>query len=131
MMPRFSKENFGKNLGLVKDLQKIAKSKGCSPAQLAIGWVSNLSLKDGNPEIIPIPGATTEARVLENSKVVTLSSSELAEIDAILKSFTVAGDRYGGPQKVRFQLKLPFVIDPLDHDLCADSRTSTGIFGRT
>jgi pyridoxine 4-dehydrogenase len=103
MMPRFSKENFGKNLELVKDLQRVAKSKGCTPAQLAIGWVSHLSLKDGNPEIIPIPGATTEARVLENSRVITLSSSELAEIDVILKSFTVAGDRYGGPQKVRFQ----------------------------
>lgn len=102
-MPRFSKENFGKNLELVKDLQKIAQSKGCSPAQLAIGWVSHLSLKDGNPEIIPIPGATTEARVLENSKVITLSSIELAEIDAILKSFTVAGDRYGGPQKAHME----------------------------
>lgn len=36
-VPRFSKENFPINLKLVTELQKIAKQKGVSPAQLAIG----------------------------------------------------------------------------------------------
>lgn len=98
MMPRFSKENFGKNLELVNELQKIASKKNCTPAQLAISWVKNLSKQEGNPEIIPIPGASTEARVIENSKVITLSNEDLAEIQKILGTFEVQGGRYGGPQ---------------------------------
>jgi pyridoxine 4-dehydrogenase len=39
MMPRFSKDNFGKNLELVEDLKKLADQKGCTPAQLALSWV--------------------------------------------------------------------------------------------
>lgn len=92
--PRFSKENFPKNLQLVTDLQKIAKKKGCSTAQLAIAWVKQQSGKDGNPEIIPIPGATTASRVEENSTDITLSEAELADIKKVLDSFKVVGHRY-------------------------------------
>jgi pyridoxine 4-dehydrogenase len=49
------------------------------------------------PVIIPIPGASNDKRVKENSKVVDLTEQEMAEIDEILKTFTVAGDRYYGP----------------------------------
>jgi pyridoxine 4-dehydrogenase len=97
-MPRFQPGSFDKNLELVKELEKIAKQKGCTPAQLAIGWTKYLSKKDGNPEIIPIPGATTEARVSENSKNITLTAEEAAEIDKILKSFPIEGGRYGEPE---------------------------------
>jgi pyridoxine 4-dehydrogenase len=96
-MPRFQPGTFEKNLELVREVEKIAKQKGCTPAQLAIAWTKYLSKKDGNPEIIPIPGATTETRVAENSKNVTLTDQEAAEIDKILKSFPVEGGRYGGP----------------------------------
>jgi len=41
-MPRFSPENFENNIELVRELQKIAKQKGCTPAQLAISWVKHL-----------------------------------------------------------------------------------------
>jgi len=92
--PRFSEENFPKNLELVQDLQTIAKEKGCTAAQLATAWVKQQSRKDGNPEIIPIPGATSVLRVEENSKDIQLSSTELAKIDKVLSSFEVAGDRY-------------------------------------
>src|SRR4051812_25926746 len=93
-MPRFLPENFNKNMDLVKALQNIAEQKGCTPAQLALAWIRSISKKDGNPEFIPIPGATTESRVLENSKDVTLSGEELKAIDSILSSFSVVGDRY-------------------------------------
>ncbi|KAG0649963.1 Pyridoxal reductase [Hyphodiscus hymeniophilus] len=96
-MPRFQPGTFDKNLELVKELEKIAKQKGCTPAQLAIGWVKHFSEKDGNPTIIPIPGATTEARISENSKDVSLTTQEEAEINEILKSFPIEGGRYGGP----------------------------------
>lgn len=96
-LPRFQPENFAINLNLVKELENLAEQKGCSPAQLAITWVRSLSEKDGNPVIIPIPGATTEERVAENAKEMILNDRELAEIDSILKSFVVVGGRYGGP----------------------------------
>jgi pyridoxine 4-dehydrogenase len=102
-MPRFSPENFDHNLELVSELHKIAKQKGCTPAQLAISWVLHLSKKDGNPEIIPIPGATKEERVLENGKVIPLRNDDIREIDSILKRFEVKGDRYGGPGKVHME----------------------------
>lgn len=96
-MPRFQPGTFDKNLELVKELEKIAKRKGCTPAQLAIGWTMYLSKRGGNPEIIPIPGATSEARIAENSKHVALTEDEVAEIDKILESFPIEGGRYGGP----------------------------------
>lgn len=96
-IPRFNEENFPKNLELVRELEKIAKQKGCTPAQLAISWVRNLSGKNGNPVVIPIPGATSEERVAENAKEIALNDQDIAEIDSILKSFNVAGERYGGP----------------------------------
>jgi pyridoxine 4-dehydrogenase len=97
-IPRFFEENFSKNLKLVKELQKLVQKRGgITPAQLAISWVRSLSEKNGNPIIIPIPGATKEERIFENAKEVTLSPEELQEIDAILESFKVEGDRYSGP----------------------------------
>jgi len=93
-MPRFLPENFSKNLDLVKELENLAKQNGCTPAQLALAWTRSISKRNGNPEIIPIPGATTAERVFENSKDVTLSSEELKAIESIQSSFSVAGQRY-------------------------------------
>ena len=94
--PRFQPEVFGKNLEMAEELEKLAKKKGCSPAQLALAWVKQQSGKPGLPEIIPIPGATTAKRVVENVQVVTLGQSDLEEIDRILKSAVILGGRYGG-----------------------------------
>jgi len=93
-MPRFQGENFAKNLDLVRELSKIAKQKGCTPGQLAVSWVKYMSKEIGT-DVIPIPGATTASRVAENARVVTLSSDEANEIDSLLKTFTVSGQRYG------------------------------------
>lgn len=37
--PRFSAENFPKNLELVAKLTDMAKRKGCTPGQLTLAWV--------------------------------------------------------------------------------------------
>jgi pyridoxine 4-dehydrogenase len=92
--PRFYPENFKINLQLVKQVEELAQKKGCTPAQLAIGWIRTLSKRPGMPVIIPIPGATTVERVDENSKIVELSEGEMGEIDAILDGFQVRGARY-------------------------------------
>ena len=92
--PRFSEENFPKNLELAYKLEAFAEAKGCKPSQLALAWVRGRAGKDGMPTFIPIPGATTVARVEENLTIVDLTPEENAEIDKILKSFKPAGDRY-------------------------------------
>jgi pyridoxine 4-dehydrogenase len=53
-----------------------------------------LSGKDGNPVIIPIPGASSEKRVLENSKNVDMTAAEMEEIQGVLSKFKVSGTRY-------------------------------------
>jgi pyridoxine 4-dehydrogenase len=92
--PRFQPENFAINLELVKQVEELAAKKGCTPAQLAINWTRNLSKRPGMPVIIPIPGATTVARVQENSKLIDLTLEELDEIDATLAKFEIMGERY-------------------------------------
>lgn len=79
---------------LVRELEKIAKKRDCTPAQLSLGWLRTLSKREGMPEIIPIPGATTVDRVLENSVELELTEEEMKEIESILARFEVTGDRY-------------------------------------
>ncbi len=99
-LPRFQPDVFEKNLELVTQLEKIAEKKGCKPSQLAMAWVKSFSGKPGMPTMIPIPGATTEERVVENSKDVVLGKEDLEAIDEILRNAVVAGDRYPeGPLK--------------------------------
>lgn len=48
--PRFSEENFPKNLELIGSIEKLAKEKGCTAGQVALAWL----LAQGD-DIIPIP----------------------------------------------------------------------------
>ncbi|KAF2970186.1 hypothetical protein GQX73_g3389 [Xylaria multiplex] len=94
-LPRFQPGvNFDNNIKLVHQVEELAKKKGCTPAQLAIGWVRALNGRPGMPTIIPIPGATTAERVRENAKVVELTEEEMAAIDNILDGFKPLGARY-------------------------------------
>lgn len=92
--PRFQPGNFEKNLELVAEVEKVAKSKGCTPGQIALAWIKHYSGLKGMPEIIPIFGATTEERVLENLKDVKLSDEEFEELNDIVKKCVVVGGRY-------------------------------------
>jgi len=94
IFPRFHEDNFYKNLELVRAVEGIAKRKGCTTGQVAIGWVVAMSRRPGMPTIIPIPGSSKAERVRENAKVVDLTDAELKEIDGILKAFVPAGERY-------------------------------------
>ena len=92
--PRFSPENFPKNLELVDRINAIAEKKGCTAGQLALAWVRQLSDKPGMPLFIPIPGATTAERVKENMTVINLKPQEFEEIENVLATFSAAGGRY-------------------------------------
>lgn len=92
--PRFQPDNFAQNIKLVHELEAIAKRKGCTTGQIGLAWVRGQSGRNGLPQIIPIPGATTADRVRENMVEVDLSENDLKEIDSLLASFEVVGGRY-------------------------------------
>ncbi|KAL3469218.1 NADP-dependent oxidoreductase domain-containing protein [Aspergillus californicus] len=91
--PRFQEENFEQNVKLVHIVEELAQKKGCTPAQLAINWVRALA-RGLQATIIPIPGASTVARVEENSQLVEISDAEMGQIEEVLKGFVTAGERY-------------------------------------
>lgn len=89
--PRFSAENFPKNLQLVDHINEIAKKKGCTAGQLTLAWL----LAQG-PDIIPIPG-TKKIKYLEENVAalnVKLASSENKEIRKAVEDAQVHGERY-------------------------------------
>lgn len=92
--PRFHPDNLSKNRLLVTELEKLAASKGCTAAQLALSWVKAQSKKPGMPILVPVAGARSEARVVENVKDVDLTDHDLKQIDAILENFPVIGERF-------------------------------------
>lgn len=89
--PRFIGANFQKNIDLVHRIEKIAREKHVTPAQLAIAWV----LSRGK-DVVPIPGSKTTAHLEENVAAtnIDITAGELARIDAAAPSGTAAGDRY-------------------------------------
>jgi pyridoxine 4-dehydrogenase len=95
-MPKFQDDVMAANMRVTHEVEKLAEKKGVTKAQVAIGWVKALSGRNGMPTIIPIPGATTVERVLENGKDVDLTQEEMQEIERILKDNEVKGARYWG-----------------------------------
>jgi aryl-alcohol dehydrogenase-like predicted oxidoreductase len=89
--PRFQGENFDKNLELVRQVQQIAKEKGCTPSQLALAWV----LAQGK-DIVPIPGTKRRKYLEENVGAlnVHLTKDDLDRIEAVFPSGAAAGERY-------------------------------------
>jgi aryl-alcohol dehydrogenase-like predicted oxidoreductase len=89
--PRFSGENFQKNLDLVKAVEQMASEKGVTPAQLALAWV----LAQGD-DIIPIPGTKRRAYLEQNLAAldIDLTADEMARLDAAFPMGAAAGERY-------------------------------------
>jgi aryl-alcohol dehydrogenase-like predicted oxidoreductase len=89
--PRFQDENIDQNYRIVEQLEKIAKEKNCTTAQLAIAWL--LSKSDN---IIPIPGTKRRKYLEENAASVDIeltdSEMQMLEKAALLK--LVKGTRY-------------------------------------
>jgi aryl-alcohol dehydrogenase-like predicted oxidoreductase len=89
--PRFSEENFGKNLELVKKVEAMASAKRCTPAQLALAWV----LAQGE-DLVPIPGTKRRTYLDDNlgALSVALSAEDLSALDAIAPKGSAVGLRY-------------------------------------
>jgi aryl-alcohol dehydrogenase-like predicted oxidoreductase len=93
--PRFRAENHARNLELLAALEAIADAKGVTAAQLAIAWVASRG-----DDIIPLIGTKRRSRLAEALKALdlTLSSDELAAIEAAVPADAAAGERYDAAQ---------------------------------
>jgi len=89
--PRFQGENFARNIALVREVEAMAREKGCTTAQLALAWV----LAQGE-DIVPIPGTKRIKYLDENIGAldVHLTAEELRRLDEILPPGAAAGQRY-------------------------------------
>ena len=89
--PRFSAEARRANRALVDAIGQLAARKKVTSAQIALAWL--LAQK---PWIVPIPGTTKLHRLDENLAAagIDLTPAELREIDEVLASVTIHGDRY-------------------------------------
>jgi aryl-alcohol dehydrogenase-like predicted oxidoreductase len=89
--PRFSPENFPKNLELVEKVKELASVKSVTAGQLALAWV----LAQGD-DIVPIPGTKHVKYLEENIAAVDieLSNAELQQLDAVAPKGAFLGDRY-------------------------------------
>jgi aryl-alcohol dehydrogenase-like predicted oxidoreductase len=99
--PRFSGENFHRNLDLVKHVEGLAGEKGVTASQLALAWV----LHRGE-DVVPIPGTKRRERLEENVRAVEirLTDEELRRIDEIAPRGVAAGTRYNAAGMARLNL---------------------------
>jgi aryl-alcohol dehydrogenase-like predicted oxidoreductase len=90
-VPRFTPEARKANQAVVDLLEKIAKEKDATPAQIALA-----RLLAQKPWIVPIPGTTKLTRLDENigSLAIELTPGDLREIDSAASKINVEGERY-------------------------------------
>ncbi|NRD46417.1 aldo/keto reductase [Corallococcus exiguus] len=93
---RFSPENLPHNLALVDLVKRWAEQKRATPAQIALAW-----LMAQKPWVVPIPGTTQMAHMLENigAAGVRFTPSELAELNGAVSAVEVRGARL--PEQVQ------------------------------
>jgi aryl-alcohol dehydrogenase-like predicted oxidoreductase len=86
--PRFTGENFVRNLAIVDEVKSIGAEIGASPAQTALAWI----LTKGD-DIAPIPGTRRITRVEENiaADTIQLTPSQIERLDNLIPA---AGARH-------------------------------------
>jgi aryl-alcohol dehydrogenase-like predicted oxidoreductase len=87
---RFSPENIRHNLALVELVKTWGKRKQAAPGQIALAW-----LAAQKPWIVPIPGTTQMAHMLQNigAAGIRFTPSELAELNSAVSAIEVKGQR--------------------------------------
>ncbi|MFD7121874.1 aldo/keto reductase [Streptomyces sp. NPDC059922] len=86
--PRFTGENFQRNLRIVDEVQTIGAEIGATPAQTALAWL----LTRGD-DIAPIPGTRRVSRVEENTAAgnIELSATQLDRLNNLTPA---SGERH-------------------------------------
>lgn len=88
--PRFTDEAIAENIKFVEVIEKIARRKKATKAQIALAWILSR-----NDEIVTIPGTRKIHRLEENLGAynVDLTQADLEEIQSSMPAVTV-GNRY-------------------------------------
>jgi aryl-alcohol dehydrogenase-like predicted oxidoreductase len=75
----------------VRQVEALAKRKGCAPSQVALAWL----LAQGE-DVVPIPGTKRTKYLEENvgAVEVALSRDDLDTLDAIFPPGAASGARY-------------------------------------
>lgn len=87
---RFAPDKLAQNMALVRLIKTWAERKTTTPARIALAWL--LAQK---PWVVPIPGTTQMAHMLDNigAADVVFSADELQALNAGLAGITVQGER--------------------------------------
>lgn len=90
MTSRYSPENLPHNVALVEVVKQWAQRKQSTPARIALAW-----LMAQKPWIVPIPGTTQMAHMLDNSgaESVQIATDELAELNRAVAAIDIKGQR--------------------------------------
>lgn len=89
-MPRFTGDNFQRNLDLTNVVHSLATEKGVTAAQLALAWL----LSHGD-DVAPIPGSKRRNNLHENMAAagIRLTPDEQATLDAAFPPDAASGSR--------------------------------------
>ena len=92
MMPQFSGQGIDENRKLLALLERTAKEKCATPAQISLAWM--LCKKQ---YLVPIPGTRNKGRMLENADAssIRLTASEVKALDDALDRMEMS-DVFGG-----------------------------------
>jgi aryl-alcohol dehydrogenase-like predicted oxidoreductase len=86
--PRFTGENFTRNLAIVDEVRAIGAEIGATPAQTALAW-----LLTRGEDVAPIPGTRRVARVEENTAAETVELTP-GQIERLNTLTPAAGERH-------------------------------------
>lgn len=99
-LPRFTSEAMAANWPIVEVLIDFGHQRGLTPTQVALTW-----LLHQKPFIVPIPGTTKEAHLMENlaTAEILFSKAELKDLTDSIAKLTIFGDRYTPVEQNRIQ----------------------------
>lgn len=99
-LPRFQPDAIRANTRIVEVLNAFGRTRGLTPAQIALAWLMNKK-----PFIVPIPGTTKLSHLEENLRAtdVVFTDDEVKELEKIISSIPVMGNRYDVLQESKVQ----------------------------
>lgn len=99
-LPRFQPDAIRANLRIVEVLNAFGRTRGITPAQIALAWLINKK-----PFIVPIPGTTKLSHLEENLRAadIAFSADEMKELEVAVSAIPVVGSRYDALQESKIQ----------------------------
>lgn len=99
-LPRFQPDAIRANYRIVEVLNAFGRTKGITPAQVALAWLMNK-----RPFIVPIPGTTKLSHLEENLRAaeIRFTAEEMREIEDAVAAIPVVGSRYDALQESKIQ----------------------------